>query len=353
MKKIMFITGGMSRGGGERVISILSNYFDGMGCEVHIVMLLEHKCEYKLSNNVVLHDITISSNNNVINKLILWMTNIRQLAIEIKPYTIVSFFGRINVITLFACIGLNQSIVVSERSNPKLDTRGVLGRLACRIAYLMPCKIVFQTKYQSDYFGRLYKRKSVVIPNPVKTITKKNVPTENTYIMAGRLVESKNYLLAINAFLLFASSHPGYRLDIYGSGEQKDQLNQVILENNAQEYIVIYPPTEDIHDYFAKAECFLLSSDYEGMSNSLLEAMSMGMACVTTAWEGVEEIMLNGIDGIITSLGDTESLANALTEIAENKVLASDLRENAYCNAKRFSSERIIPQWSKVILGDN
>jgi tryptophanyl-tRNA synthetase len=79
MKKIMFITGSMGRGGGERVISILSEHFNSIGCETHIVMLLEFKCEYKLSDDIVLHDLTPRSGAPVIKKLIKWMSGIRRL----------------------------------------------------------------------------------------------------------------------------------------------------------------------------------------------------------------------------------------------------------------------------------
>jgi GalNAc-alpha-(1->4)-GalNAc-alpha-(1->3)-diNAcBac-PP-undecaprenol alpha-1,4-N-acetyl-D-galactosaminyltransferase len=352
MKKIMFITGSMGRGGGERVISILSEHFNSIGCETHIVMLLEFKCEYKLSDDIVLHDLTPRSGAPVIKKLIKWMSGIRRLVQEIKPDTVVSFFGRINAITLFSCIGLRQRIVVSERSNPRLDTRGKLGRMACRLAYLLPCNIVFQTKYQRNYFGRMYARKSMIIPNPVANIEKKNIPTEHSFIMAGRLVESKNYFLAIDAFLLFASSYPGYHLDIYGDGELKDQLMMYIIKHNAQGYIMLHPTTADIHDYFARAECFVLSSDYEGMSNSLLEAMTMGMACVSTAWDGVDEVLRNGHDGLIIPVGDVKALAAAFAQIADDQELATKIRKNARCSAKRFSYKVVISQWSRIIIGE-
>jgi GalNAc-alpha-(1->4)-GalNAc-alpha-(1->3)-diNAcBac-PP-undecaprenol alpha-1,4-N-acetyl-D-galactosaminyltransferase len=352
MKSIMFVTGSMGRGGGERVISILAKHFYTIGYKIHIIMLLENKCDYKLSDCIILHDLTPRSDMPAIKKIIKWMSGIRQLTKEIKPNTVVSFFGRVNVITLLSCIGLHQHIVVSERSNPRLDSRGRFGIIACRLAYLLPCNIVYQTKYQRDYFGSMYARKSIVLPNPVANIERRNTPTEHTFIMAGRLIESKNYFLAIDAFLLFAKSHPGYHLDIYGDGELKDQLMKYIIEHNAQDCILIHPSTKDIHEHFAKAECFVLSSNYEGMSNSLLEAMTMGMACVSTAWDGVDEVLQNGYNGLITPVGDVTALAEAFALITDDKKFTTKIRKNAYCSARRFSYEALIPQWSRIIIGE-
>ena len=89
----------------------------------------------------------------------------------------------------------------------------------------------------------------------------------------GRLVPQKNHKFLIKAFSLFHKIHTEYHLNIYGIGPLLDELQNLVKKLNLVEYIHFKGFFEEIHEQIKDAEQFILSSDFEGMPNALLEAM--------------------------------------------------------------------------------
>ena len=121
-KKLVVVLGSMGRGGAERVVSIISDFYANKGWKVYIVLLLSNKVDYELNENVEVIDLSGKTASRI-KRLPSWLFGIRRVVKEIKPDTVLSFAARINIIVQLAVKGLKQKVVVSERNDPYSDGR--------------------------------------------------------------------------------------------------------------------------------------------------------------------------------------------------------------------------------------
>ena len=151
----------------------------------------------------------------------------------------------------------------------------------------------------------------------------------------------------IDSFNEVLKKHPEYSLYIYGDGILKDQLETQIINLGLEKKVFLPGNKPDVHKEIADAKVFVLSSDYEGLSNALLEAMMMGFPCVSTECAG--EYIINGENGILVPLRDKDSMVNAINYIIENQDAALDMGEKAKESVSKCSIEFIMRKWNKII----
>ena len=105
----------------------------------------------------------------------------------------------------------------------------------------------------------------------------------------------------------------------------------------------------DIHEHLKSAEIFVLSSDYEGMPNALIEAMCLGLPSISTKVSGATDLILDHENGILTELDSEEELEKAILELVENKELARKLAVNAAKLNEELEVSKIMQQWTEFI----
>ncbi|GMQ60448.1 glycosyltransferase family 4 protein [Vallitalea sediminicola] len=348
VKRIAFIIGCMGRGGAERVISILANHYAEKGWQVDILLLLNNRCDYQLNRNIKIIPIC-NENKSKISYLPKWMYGIRKYIIQNKPDRIVSFVARINIITILASIGLNKHIVVSERNDPASDGRSIIVRLATRILYPLVDCVVFQTKWAQSCFSKRVQNKSEIILNPIHVNTVASNNKEKKIVAVGRLLEQKNHAMLIRAFKKVNDEYSDYKLYIYGEGKLRDVLTKQIQELELVEAVFLPGNVSDIHEKIADAEVFVLSSNYEGLSNALLEAMMMGLPCISTDCAGANEVIQNGENGLLIPIGVTDKLIEAMKELTSNREFAIQLGEEAEITSQEFAKHNVLKKWEEVI----
>lgn len=349
-KRITFLIGSMGRGGAERVISVLANSYARKGWKVDILLLLDGKVDYVLDSNVNIVKI-YNENISRIMQLPKWIINIRKYVRENNPDRIVSFIARINIITIISCIGLKKNIIVSERNDPINDGRSMLVKILTNLLYPLINYVVFQTKFAQDCFSERVKKKSVIIANPITVSVKTTQNKEKKIVAVGRLIEQKNHMLLINAFKNVYSKYPEYKLYIYGEGRLRTDLEQHIKNINMQENILLPGNIINIHERIANAEIFVLSSNYEGLSNALLEAMTIGLPCISTNCSGVDEIIKNEFNGLLVPKGNEELLTQAIISLIEDSELRERISSNAFEFSKQFDNKIIFEKWKEIING--
>ena len=351
--RISFFIGRMEGGGAEKVISMLANYYIEKGDDVDIALLLGPEVDYdlfNLSTRIRIVDLSKSQGGYLSNALY-WMRSIRRYVKERKPDRIVSFIGRINALVLTATIGIHIPVLVSERSNPKSDGRGFLMQKYCDLIYRRASAIAFQTIFAKNCFASRHSSRSFVIPNPIDIIDidESNV-NESLIVTAGRLQPEKNHKMLISAVGVVHKTIPSVKCDIYGDGRLRNEL-QAQIEVEQLEGVVNLPGVKkNILDYEAKAKVFVLTSDYEGLSNALMEAMMLGKICVSTDYEGVDDIIDDGINGIVIPRGDSRKLASVLVDILlDDGRRYSKLGINAREKMRDYSTPLILEKWNSVI----
>ena len=347
-KRLLIILGSLNRGGAERVISLISNDFVARGWEVWIGLLLFCSVEYELNKDIHIVDLT-GGKGGRIKRLPRWILGIRKLVKEVKPDEVLSFAARMNVLTQLACAGLKTSIIVSERNDPYMDGRSRLVDLMTNALYPKAKAVVFQTKRASSYFNKLKLKNSYIIANPiaVSSFAKKMIPGK--IVTAGRLEPQKNQAMLIRAFAKILVEYPQSTLTIFGRGKLENELKALSKELKIEEKVSFPGNVDNIHEQIADANVFVLSSDYEGLSNALLEAMMMGLPCISTDCAGADEYINSGINGILIKVGDESGMLNALKVILNSPDTATSMGKQALITARSFERDVILEKWFRII----
>lgn len=348
MKKITFVIGGMTRGGAERVISILANEYAKNGWKVDIVMLLLNKIEYELNKNIQIIDMTSKSKRRLLG-IPSWFLKFRKYVKKSNPDVIVAFSVGINLTVLLSTFGMKKKIIISERNDPSMDGRNKGVDIATKILYKKATKIIFQTKRASKYFSKALQANSIIIPNPISVKEMAREEKKHKIVSVGRLAVQKNQKMLIEAFAEVQKKYPDYQLWIYGKGNLKEELEKNIENKNLKDNVFLPGSVSDIHARISDAEIFVLSSNYEGLSNALLEAMMMGIPCISTNCAGSDEYIIDGYNGILVPVGDKDKLCNAMIKLIENKNLRRDIAIHGQESVKVCDSNFVIQQWKEAI----
>lgn len=346
--KISFFIGSMGRGGAERVISILANDYCARGWDVDIVLMLKNAVEYQLDERIGIVDITGPSGSYIKNAPY-WVKSIRNYLKNRKADRVVSFAGRINALVLTAALGMKQTIIVSERNDPMHDGRGRGILWYCNRIYRRADKIVYQNAYERSCFDKFLENRGYIIPNPIVVNAQKEDTAEMIVATAGRLGPQKNQAMLVRAMAQVHEKYPEVKCRIYGEGSLREALQQQIRELNLQNVVTLEGNVSDIHERLAKCSIFVMTSNFEGLSNALIEAMMMGLPCITTNFPGVDELIFHGENGLMVPMDDHVALAQQMERLIGDRAFAMKLANNAKAHAQQFRAEVVLQQWREVI----
>lgn len=241
-----------------------------------------------------------------------------------------------------------DKVICSERSNPRKTDYAYRFEEIQQI-YERADHVVFQSAVVRDLFNENIRGHCSILPNPVGVTCLRKSDPNHRIVNAGRLVTQKNQELLINAFGRFHEKHPEYTLSIFGEGLLHEELAEKIHILNLQNAVCLEGRSKRLHKDICDAEIFVLSSDYEGLSNALLEAMMMGFPCISTDCEGSTDVIENGINGLLVHRGDEDELVSALTLLAENAELRENLGRRAKETSKRFRRKEVCQEWAEMI----
>lgn len=347
-RDIIFISNALAYGGAARVLTLLAKQFVFQGLRIGIFSLSTGEGEYPLSGSILRE---YASRNGGIQSRIQQAWQIRKLAKSNRNATIIAFEYFVNVWVLIACIGLPNRVIVSERNDPaRVGSRfptEILRKLLYRRAHMLVC----QTDEAAAYFsGKINK---VVILNPIEPSLpfSVNAQRRRTVVTFCRLERQKNLGMLIRAFKEFRGAHPEYTLEIYGNGSERDKLLALVESLSLSGAVTIMPSRNDVHDVVRDCSMFVLPSDYEGLSNSMIEAMALGLPtiCTDCPCGGARMVIEDGVNGLLIPVGDAAALANAMRKVAEDENLARTLSSNAETIRTRLSVEAISDQWLEII----
>jgi glycosyltransferase involved in cell wall biosynthesis len=348
-RNLIFITGKLVKGGSERVISILANHF-AKTCNVKIITLLSGEVEYEMDDSIEIITLYKSDRFRAI-RLIKWLLYlIREFRRSRGNNAIViSFVARINIVSLVANLFADLPIIVSERNDPERDGRGITARLLIKILYPGADYIVFQSSYARGLFNKRIQNRGRVIYNPINmSQLRKPSVKQKAFVNVGRLAKQKNQAILLKAFSEVVIRYPEYSLLIYGEGPQENILKKMIYDMGLSESVKLMGTTDNIHEKIIECMCFVLSSDYEGQSNALLEAMAMGMPCITTDIPGQREIV-NDKNALIVEPGNLLQLSKAMLDIIDDEELRHRIGEEASMKLAELDIDKILGKWEEIV----
>ena len=353
--KCLFVSAGMLYGGAERVTSILVNEWAKNDCETRILVTRTEKIsKYPLAQNVEVVSCYEDIKKAKVGQLAI-IRIIRETCKEWKPDVVISFYNDLCALASIAILGLHIPLIYSERNDPNRTNQRPIDQVYRKIVENRADKIVFQTKGAQACYPPKVQKKSVVILNPLDTSA---FPTHDfsnekkEIVSVGRLEPQKNQKLLIESFSMLAEELPGYNLVIYGEGSLRKELEAFVESKGLTNRVFLPGAKSGIQNYIKDASLFVLSSDYEGIPNALIEAMAIGLPCVSTDCSpgGARELILNEKDGFITPCGDAVALRMAMSKILTEKKVASQIGKRAQEVRKRTDRQMIADRWLKLIV---
>ena len=143
---------------------------------------------------------------------------------------------------------------------------------------------------------------------------------------------------------------PEYVLEIYGKGEQQEELEKYAKELNISDNVKFMGQKANVQTYIVNASVFVSSSDFEGMSNSMLEAMAIGLPVVCTDCPigGARMVIKNNINGILTPVGDDRIFADEIIGLLKNPEKAKRLGKQASELREQLNVKKIAKEWEKL-----
>lgn len=367
-------------GGAERVIIDKANYLSQEGHQLMLVSYEQgqHPLPYELDANVQYEDLdcrffTLSKYSvfermyhffrlkrkfkrelhNVIN---IFNPDVVVLASDWQKLinSVVDAAGTIPVIAEFhnAYDYIMRKVGVSENSIKKYTSRWYSMRT---LKGLRRCaKMVVLTESDARCWRQHFDN-VCVIPNPVTIYPDvvDDIPKDNgRIIFVGRFNYEKRIDRLVMAFSMIADRYPMWHVDIFGEGNEKQNLLRLIKKMNLENRVIIHEPTREIYDEYKRSEMLVLCSEHEARPLVLVEAMSCGIPCVSLdCTYGPREIITDGVTGLLALDGDIEDLARKIEWMIVHEDERKKMGRNAREDAAKYKMSVIMQDWEQLYLG--
>lgn len=353
MNKIMFYINAIHDGGAERVMVNLTKYFSENSYDTVLVTSFRDAWEYPVASTVrrlSLEETEIKQSR--LKRNISRIAKLRALCKQEKPDVLVSFMAEPNFRAVAATRGLPVKLLVSVRNDPDREYSGKLGHFVGKYLLPMADGCVFQTGDAQKWFPRKLQSKSKIIYNAVKEdfYSVERKPIRGEIVTCGRLTEQKNHKLLINAFAKVQKAYPFAVLKIYGEGTLREELQDQIDALDLNKKVFLMGATNNVAKALETADLFVLSSDYEGMPNALMEAMAAGVPCISTDCPcgGPRELL--GADSLqLVEIGNEKSMVEKILEVFSNEKIKEKMHTDSQIKAARFTPDAIYNQWMDYI----
>lgn len=348
---VFIVVDTLYKGGAGRVASLLANSMS----ERHDVFMFvkEPGINYQIHDNIRYHVLKDKTKYRLF-KIVRRVKDLSRYINEYKPHVIYSF-GFVSKYSTFAILFShhnNLKVIVSERSDPNSEPPSSIMKMVRNYSFSKADVLVCQTNMAEEYYKRRIKTKTVVIPNPISS----DLPiwkgqNSNKIVTACRLEPQKNIPMLIKAFSKFSKTHDNYDLEVYGDGSLRSSIQKMIEKMNLSNRIHLMGNNTNIHELLSESFMFVLSSDNEGMSNSMLEALAIGVPSVCTDCPigGAAMVIKDKVNGMLTPIQDVDKFCEAMLWIVENKDKLPDMSMNARKIREIQSVKTITKMWEDLM----
>ncbi len=351
----------LTKGGSERVMCNLMDYFVQQGHQVTLVTQYQRTDEYPLNPKVnrILSQLTSeeTGKSRMINFKRRYF-KLRNIWKKEKPDVVLSFIGKNNFMTILTAWGLHIPVVVSVRADPNLEYPNRWMRFTARHLFRKAAGVVLQTKECFDFFPEAVKRKSVILHNPINDTFFENFYDgirEHTIVTVGRLDKNKNQALLLKSFAQIASDYPDYRVILYGKGELEEYLKNLAMKFGISDRVTFAGNVSNVAGAIRKAGIFVLTSNTEGMPNALIEAMILGIPAIATDCPcgGPRDLIQHGVNGFLTPVGDVTKMKDNLQKLInymQNPQKMTEMRNAERKTTEIYKKEIACQEWMDYLI---
>lgn len=353
-KKLLFYINQIAEGGAERVMTRLANSFSEDGYDVIFITSFLLPNEYYLNSNV--KRLSVEKQEIVQSKIKRNYSRVKYLRRVIKkekPDAVISFMMEPNFRILLGTIGLGTKKIISVRNVPEKEYAGKIGWIVSHVLFRLADGVVFQTEDAKKWFPKSIQKKSEIIFNAVDPcfFNTEKLDDIGGIVTMGRLSSQKNQKLLIDAFEKIANEYKEITLHIYGEGSERKKLQNQIEQKKLTGRVILEGQVTNVSEILQHAKIFILSSDYEGIPNALIEAMAVGVPCISTDCPcgGPSMLIDNGINGILVNVGDIEAMTEAMRKLIANPQFLKSIGKQARLDMKSYTPDKIYLTWKNYI----
>lgn len=385
---IAMYIGSLQKGGAERVMVNLADYFYEAGYKVTLVTTYIAPVEYEVKHaawkvvpagapggelvcdpdeNPVWVDphggekdgirrifsaLLKSEQKDRLSNLRMRTEKLKAIWEVLKPDIVLSFIGKNNIMALSTATREGIKVVVSVRADPDMEYDSLSLKAGMLSTFGRAAGVVVQTTRARNWFPAFIRKKCVILPNSINPafIRKRYVGNrEKAIVMVGRLDENKNQAMVMEAFseALKMGKLSDYTLKLFGDGPDLLKLRRYAVTLGIEKKVEFEGMVQHVAEHIEKTSLFILASAQEGMPNALIEAMSLGLPCISTDCPcgGPADLIENEKNGILVPVNDMQAMKNAMIRVLENPEFADKLGERAILVQKKYSPDVVNSMW--------
>ncbi|RKM59625.1 glycosyltransferase family 4 protein [Butyrivibrio sp. XB500-5] len=272
---------------------------------------------------------------------------------DLRPDMILSFMGKNNIMALSTATKEEIKVVVSVRADPSMEYSSTSMKAAMLTNFGKAAGVVVQSNGAKAKFPAYIRKKCIILPNAIDPsfIRPRYIgEREKKIVMVARLNENKNQAMVMEAFKeATKDKFKDYKLVLYGDGPDRAKQQRLAASLGIDSRVEFAGNVKHVAEHIEKAYIFILASNHEGMPNSLIEAMSLGLACISTDCPcgGPKDLINDGENGLLVPVGDKDAMAQAIRKLLEDKELADRIGTEAAKIQEKCSPEVTNEMWKK------
>lgn len=340
MTKYLFVVPSLSKGGAEKVVSILANELIRNNKEVIIIKHFHTNHDYFVDDKVKVICLSGLVEDEYRKKMtplffVKLLFELRKNIKKEKADYILPFLYttciRVDLALLFS--KEKKKVIQTVRNNPcEFPKKTIVRKYRDFLIKKYP-KTIVQNSEQKMYFKKAFHNKIFILNNPVDenifSIKKMESKDKIEIIGVGRLEEQKNFSLLIDAFYELYKGNKNTRLSIYGEGSLREKLQNQINDLGIEKVAILKGRSNDYNKIYGNASIFVLSSNAEGMPNSLIEAMALGIPSVSTNCPTGPSDIIKHNNGILVDMNDKEMMKESIEKLINDTKLYNEISKNA------------------------
>lgn len=349
MKKVVFIIEQLRAAAGtERIATHVMNELVVAGYDVRVVMYghdatsffpLDHRIEKKLIGVPFANRYKLTA-----------AFRLKKIVDVIQPdYVVNVAVPMMQVTFLSKCLGMKGRIITWEHFSYYAGS--VFGRFFRLFSAWSSAKMIVLTETDKQNYPSLLLNKVKEIGNFVRDEGRLAALNNKLVVAVGRLVDQKGFDLLLEAWKEVVGVHSDWHLQIIGSGEKKERLQEIISDLGVGGQVSLIPAVKNIGDYYINASIYVMSSRQEPWGLVLAEAKSYGLPVVSfDCPNGPKWIVRDRVDGFLVENGNVGALSDKITELITNPSLRLRMGKAAREDFnKRFSKEIVINKWKEIL----
>lgn len=349
--KVVFLIAHLGGGGAERVTTILANEFaKNPKYDIEMIVFDSKFKEYEISKSV--NVIFMPEYTNKFISVCVKMIKLRDLLGKANPDYVCSL-GFSYKYLYFTHVMHKYKFVLSERNAPQYQHNSKFLLHMVKYCFKKSYRVVFQTEDARDFYKTEIREKGIVIPNPINSKLPEiySGERENKIVAYSRLTAQKNMKMMLKAFSDFLKIYPDYILEIYGRGEEEFELKAYTKQLHLSDKVHFMGFKSNVHECIRNAKMFVSSSDYEGISNSMIESLAIGLPCVCTDCPagGSKMFIKNDVNGYLVPVNDSKAMTEAMCKVINNEMIYTTCHDTANELRSMLQTEKVCKQWMDIM----